>query len=209
MMRRIAICAVSIAAALAFAVPAQAALKAGDTAPVFKTQASLAGKAFDFSLRDALRKGPVVVYFYPSAYTQGCNIQAREFAQNMDKFVAAGASIVGVSMDSIERLNDFSADPDYCGGKVAVSSDAGGAIARSFDLKVSEGREGMKDSRGVEISHGFIERTTFVVTPEGKIAATITGVPAADNVKQALAAVEQLKGAAAGAAKPAAAPARM
>jgi peroxiredoxin len=188
--------------------PTQAALKAGDAAPEFQAKASLAGKAFDFSLKDALKKGPVVVYFYPSAYTQGCNIQAREFALNMDKFVAVGASIVGVSMDSIERLNDFSADPEYCGGKVAVSSDADGRIAKAYDLKVTE-REGEKDSRGVEISHGFIERTTFVVTPEGRIAATITGVPAAENVKQALAAVEQLKGARVGKAGAAGQPAPM
>jgi thioredoxin-dependent peroxiredoxin len=188
--------------------PAHAALKAGDAAPDFQAKASLAGKAFDFSLKSALKKGPVVVYFYPSAYTQGCNIQAREFAQNMDKFAAAGATIVGVSMDSIERLNDFSADPEYCGGKVAVSSDADGSIARSYDLKITA-REGVKDSRGVEISHGFIERTTFVVTPDGRIAATISGVPAAENVKQALAAVEQLKGTRVGQAKSGGRPAPM
>jgi peroxiredoxin len=196
----------SLVTSVVLIAPAQAALKAGDAAPAFEAKASLAGKAFDFSLQDALKKGPVVVYFYPSAYTQGCNIQAREFAQNMDKFTSLGASIVGVSMDSIERLNDFSADPEYCGGKVAVSSDADGRIARAYDLKITE-REGAKDSRGVEISHGFIERTTFVVTPDGKVAATISGVPAAENVKQALAMVEQLKGGraepATGAGKPA------
>ncbi len=190
------------------AAPAHAALKAGDAAPDFQARASLAGKAFEFSLKDALKKGPVVVYFYPSAYTQGCNIQAREFALNMDQFTAAGASIVGVSMDSIERLNDFSADPEYCGGKVAVSSDSDGRIAKAYDLKVTE-REGAKDSRGVEIAHGFIERITFVVTPDGRIASTITGVPAAENVKQALAAVERLKGGRVGPAKPAGQPAPM
>jgi peroxiredoxin Q/BCP len=191
MISRIAILA---SASLALALPAQAALKAGDAAPEFTTQASLAGKAFDYSLKSALNKGPVVVYFYPSAFTQGCNIQAREFALNMEKFTAMGATIVGVSMDDIGRLNEFSADPDYCGGKVAVSSDSDGKIARAYDLKVTE-RAGAKDSRGVEISHGFIERTTFVVTPDGKVAATISGVPAAENVRQALATVEQLKGA--------------
>ena len=191
MISRIAILA---SASLALALPAQAALKAGDAAPEFTTQASLAGKAFDYSLKSALNKGPVVVYFYPSAFTQGCNIPAREFALNMEKFTAMGATIVGVSMDDIGRLNEFSADPDYCGGKVAVSSDSDGKIARAYDLKVTE-RAGAKDSRGVEISHGFIERTTFVVTPDGKVAATISGVPAAENVRQALATVEQLKGA--------------
>lgn len=185
--------AILAAACSMLALPAQAALKPGDAAPGFTARASLAGKAFDYSLKSALGKGPVVVYFYPSAYTQGCNIQAREFALNMEKFTALGATIVGVSMDSIERLNEFSADPDYCGGKVAVSSDADGGIARAYDLKVTE-RAGAKDSRGVEISHGFIERITFVVTPDGRIAAAITGVPAAENVRQALAAVERLQG---------------
>lgn len=202
MIRPLVALAAALAIVLATAMPAEAALKPGDAAPKFTAQASLAGKAFPFSLAEALKKGPVVVYFYPSAYTQGCNVQAREFALNMDKFTAAGASIVGVSMDSIARLNDFSADPEYCGGKVAVSSDADGSIAKSYDLKITE-REGMKDSRGNAIEHGFIERTTFVVTPDGKVAATISGVPAADNVKQALAAVEQIKGGGKAGGKPA------
>ena len=174
------------------AVPALAALKEGDKAPDFKTQASLAGKAFTFSLKDALKKGPVVVYFYPSAYTGGCNIQAHTFAENSDKFAAAGATIIGVSLDSIKRLNDFSADPQYCAGKFPTASDADGSIAKSYDLKVMEGKPGMKDTRGVDIDHGFAERTTFVVTPDGKIAATIGGLKPAENVDKALAEVQQL-----------------
>ena len=173
------------------ALPVLAALEAGDTAPDFETKASRAGKAFDFSLRDALDKGPVVVYFYPSAYTRGCNIQAHEFAQNMDAFTAAGASVIGVSLDSIERLNDFSADPEYCAGKLAVASDANGEIARSYELTVHAGREGSKDTRGVEIGHGFAERTTFIVTPDGKIAETIGGVSPKENVHKSLAAVQR------------------
>ena len=173
-------------------VPAMAALKEGDKAPDFKTQASLAGKAFTFSLKDALKKGPVVVYFYPSAYTGGCNIQAHTFAVNSDKFAAAGATIIGVSLDSISRLNDFSADPQYCAGKFPTASDADGAISKSYDLKVAAAHEGAKDSRGVEIGHGFAERTTFIVTPDGKIAATIGGLAPAENVDKALAAVQQI-----------------
>ncbi|MET0499375.1 MAG: peroxiredoxin [Steroidobacteraceae bacterium] len=176
------------------AIPALAALKEGDGAPDFKTQASLAGKEFTFSLKEALKKGPVVVYFYPSAYTQGCNVQAHTFAVNYDKFTAAGASVVGVSLDNISRLNEFSADPDYCAGKLPVASDESGAIAKSYDLKVREASAGAKDSRGVEIGHGFTERTTFIVTPDGKVAATVggTGVKPTDNVEQALAAVQKL-----------------
>ena len=177
----------------AIALPAAAALKQGDSAPDFTAPASLDGKTFTFSLKQALQKGPVVVYFYPSAFTGGCNIQAHTFAVNYDKFVAAGASIIGVSLDSVARLNDFSADPQYCAGKIPVASDADGTIARSFDLTVRDAVAGKKDTRGVEIDHGFAERTTFIVTPDGKIAASLGGLAPAVNVDQSLAAVEQLK----------------
>ena len=115
----------------AFAMPALAELEAGDTAPKFEARASLAGEPFDYSLANALEDGPVVVYFYPSAYTRGCNIQAHEFAVNMDKFNEAGATVIGVSLDNIDRLNDFSADPEYCAGKLAVASDESAEIANA------------------------------------------------------------------------------
>ena len=175
------------------ALPALAALEVGDTAPNFEARASLAGNAFDFSLRDALDDGPVVVYFYPSAYTQGCNIQAHEFAKSMDEFTAAGANVIGVSLNSIERLNNFSADPDYCAGKLAVASDATGAISKSYGITVYEGSEGDKDTRGVEIGHGYAERTTFIVTPNGKIAETIGGMSPMENVHKSLEAVKRLQ----------------
>jgi peroxiredoxin len=174
------------------ALPAVAALKSGDLAPEFTAQASLNGKAFAYSLKDALKRGPVVVYFYPSAYTNGCNIQAHAFAVNTDKFTAAGASIIGVSLDSIQRLNDFSADPNFCAGKFPTASDADGKIAKEYELKVKEGAPGLKDTRGVEIGHAFAERTTFVVTPDGKIADTIGGLPPDQNVQQALEAVQHI-----------------
>ena len=179
-----------LSSALTF--PAIAALKAGDAAPDFQTQASQAGKTFNYSLKEALQKGPVVVYFYPSAYTGGCNIQAHTFAVNVDKFAAANASVIGVSLDSIDRLNDFSADPAYCAGKVAVASDVDGAISKAYDLVVREAAEGKKDSRGVDITHGFAERTTFIVTPDGKISATLSGLKPAENVEKALETVQQL-----------------
>src|ERR1700726_2567753 len=131
--------------------PAFAALKQGDKAPDFSARASLAGKEFAFSLKDALKKGPVVVYFYPSAFTGGCNLEAHTFAENKEKFDAVGATIIGVSADSIARLNAFSADPEYCAGKIAVASDADGSIAKSFGLKTMDRRAGMKDTRGAEI----------------------------------------------------------
>lgn len=171
---------------------ALAALPEGVTAPDFKAQASLAGKVFNYSLQDALKKGAVVVYFYPSAYTGGCNVQAHDFAVNRDKFAAAGASVIGVSLDSIARLNDFSADPNYCAGKVAVASDVDGKIAKAFELTVREAAAGKKDTRGIEINHGFAERTTFVITPDGKIAATLTGLSPSANVAKALEVVQKL-----------------
>jgi peroxiredoxin Q/BCP len=172
--------------------PVFAALQAGDAAPQFRAQAALDGKEFTYSLADALKKGAVVVYFYPSAYTQGCNLQAHTFSEQIGDFSAAGASVIGVSLDDIDRLKDFSADPQYCAGKLAVASDADGAIAKAFDLKVGAAVAGAKDSRGVEIGHAFAERTTFVVTPDGKIAATIGGVAPFENVKRALEAVKKL-----------------
>ena len=183
---------IAVLGSAALAVPALAALNAGDEAPLFEARASLAGEAFDFSLREALDAGPVVVYFYPSAYTQGCNIQARQFAENIEQFQAAGASVIGVSLDSIERLNDFSADPEYCAGKLPVASDSTGDIARSYDLMVREGRPGMTDTRGVEIDHDFTERTTFIVTSDGQVAATIGGVSPIENVQLSLESVQGL-----------------
>ncbi len=177
----------------AVALPAAAALQPGDNAPQFEARASLAGEEFDFSLSEALEKGPVVVYFYPSAFTKGCNVQAHEFAVHMDEFEAAGASVIGVSLDSIERLNDFSADPEFCAGRLPVASDASGTVARSYELEVRDEVEGAKDTRGVEIGHGFAERTTFIVTPDGKIAETIGGMSPMQNVQKSLEAVQRLQ----------------
>jgi len=177
----------------AFSLPASGALKEGEKAPEFKAPASMAGKEFTFDLKRALEKGPVVVYFYPAAYTGGCNIEAHTFSENSDKFAAAGATIIGVSLDKIERLNKFSADPQYCAGKIPVASDADGKIAKSYELQVRGPKEGAKTTTGEEIGHGFAERTTFVVTPDGKVAATIGNMAPADNVQKTLEAVQKLK----------------
>jgi peroxiredoxin len=181
----------------ALALPAVAALKKGVTAPDFSAPASLAGKEFKFSLAEARKKGPVVVYFYPSAYTGGCNVEAHTFAINKAKFDAVGATIIGVSQDSIARLNDFSADPDYCAGKFPVASDADGKIAKSFDLRASEARTGMKDSRGKPIDHGFTERTSFVIAADGSIVATLSSADdklhPEDHVTRSLAVLTEMR----------------
>jgi thioredoxin-dependent peroxiredoxin len=178
--------------ASAIAAPSFAALKDGDVAPDFNIPASFNGKASNFSLKENLKNGPVVVYFYPSAYTGGCNIQAHTFAVNVDKFKAANATVVGVSLDSITRLNDYSKDPDFCAGKISVASDADGKVAKAYELAIRDAVAGRKDTRGVEIDHGFAERTTFVVTQDGKIHKTIGGVSPAANVEQALEVVQKL-----------------
>ena len=179
------------------ALPVLAALKVGDKAPDFSARASLAGKEFNFSLAEAEKKGPVVVYFYPSAYTQGCDIEAHTFAENKDKFDAAGATIIGVSGDSIERLDQFSADPNYCAGKFPVASDSDLKVAKMYDLSTNAGKPGMKDVRGVEIGHDFIERETFVVGKDGKIIATFSSkedkLSPAQHVEKSLDIVEHLK----------------
>jgi thioredoxin-dependent peroxiredoxin len=178
------------------AVPAFAALKPGEKAPDFSARASLAGKEFTFALKDALTKGPAVVYFYPSAFTGGCNIEAHTFAENKEKFDAAHASIIGVSQDSIARLNAFSADPEYCAGKIAVASDADGAIAKAYGLTKTDPRAGAKDTKGNDIDHAFTERTTFVVTQDGKISSVFSSnddkLSPAQHVEKSLAAVQAM-----------------
>jgi peroxiredoxin Q/BCP len=166
----------------------------GDAAPVFTAQASLAGSEFNFSLKKSLAKGPVVVYFYPSAYTGGCDAEAHAFAELKDKFTAAGATIIGVSGDDIKRLNTFSADPNYCAGKFAVASDAGGKIAETYGLVMTPPKLGMKDVRGIEVNHGFIPRTTYIIGKNGKIAAVFSSetdhISATDHVEKSLAIVK-------------------
>lgn len=154
--------------------PGFAALKTGATAPDFTAIASLAGKDFTFSLQQALAKGPVVVYFYPAAFTKGCDLEAHTFSTHAEQFTAAGAAIIGVSADSIQRLNAFSSDPEYCAGKFPVASDPDGRIAAAYDLKMSPPQKGVVDVRGDNVTHGFFPRTTFVIDQQGKIIATLS-----------------------------------
>lgn len=180
-----------------FGLSLTAALKVSDQAPNFSARASLAGKEFDFSLQDALKKGPVVVYFYPSAFTKGCDLEAHTFAMAKDKFDAAGTTIIGVSADSIARLNQFSADPEYCAGKFPVASDADRKIAASYNLNVNTLKPGAKDVRGVDIDHDFIERVTYVIGKDHKIIATLSSaddkISPDQHVEKALEIVQKLK----------------
>jgi peroxiredoxin Q/BCP len=165
---------IGLMAAALSVTPAFAALKAGDMAPDFTAAGSLGGKDFSFSLKAALKKGPVVVYFYPSAYTGGCDLEAHTFAEQSDKFAAAGATIIGVSADDLGRLHQFSADPKFCAGKFPIASDADTKIAQSYALNVTPPRAGAKDVNQVEINHAFIERVTYVIGKDGKILAALS-----------------------------------
>ena len=164
----------ALCATLPSVTPAFAALKPGDVAPDFTASGSLGGKDFNFHLKDALKKGPVIVYFYPSAYTGGCDLEAHTFAEQSDKFASAGATIIGVSADDLGRLKQFSADPKFCAGKFPIASDADTKIAQSYNLKVTPPRAGAKDVNQVEINHAFIERVTYVIGKDGKIIATLS-----------------------------------
>jgi peroxiredoxin Q/BCP len=175
---------------------AQSILSKGSTAPMFNAEASLSGKEFDFSLKKALGKGPVVVYFYPSAYTGGCDLEAHTFASLKDSFTAAGATIIGVSADDIERLKSFSSNPDYCAGKFPVASDPEGQIAVTYGLKLKPPQPGVKDVRGEPVTHGFLPRTTFVINKNGKIVAVFSSetdhIAPDQHVKKSLAIVKTL-----------------
>ena len=171
-------------------------LPKGSTAPMFTAKASQSGNEFDFSLKEVLANGPVVVYFYPSAYTGGCDLEAHTFAQLMDTFTAAGATIIGVSADDIERLKSFSSNPDYCAGKFPVASDAGGKIAATYGLELTPPKAGVKDVTGQQVTHGFIPRTTFVINKNGEIVAVFSSetdhISPDEHVKKSLEIVTKL-----------------
>jgi peroxiredoxin Q/BCP len=176
----------------AWLLPSHAALKEGDVAPQFTTQASLGGTAQTYALKDHLKNGPVAVYFYPTAFGGGCSIEAHAFAENYEKFAEAGASIVGFSLDDIQRLNKFSVHPDYCASKFPVASDTDGKIANAYNLVVNESTRGRKDKRSIQVGHGSVDRTTFIVGSNGKVIATLGGLDPAANVTKALEIVQKV-----------------
>jgi peroxiredoxin len=165
---------VSLLVALLVATPAWAQLKPGETAPFFKTPAALAGKAFEFDLKGALKNGPVVVYFYPRAFTSGCTIEAQTFAESIDAFKAQKATVVGVSGDDLETLKKFSEGP--CGGKFAVASDESGRIMNSYDA-------------ALKVFPGMANRISYVISPDGKVVDVFESLSPVDHVKRTLGSV--------------------
>ena len=165
----------AIAATLA-AMSAAAALSNGTKAPTFNTQATLAGKPFKFSLADALKSGPVVLYFYPAAFTPGCTQEAHDFAEATAQFKALGATVIGVSHDPIEKLNKFSVSE--CRNKFAVASDNDGSIMKSYDAVLAQKPE-------------YANRTSYVIAPSGEILYSYTAMNPDKHVANTLAAVKQ------------------
>lgn len=173
-MSRSLVCA---AAALLLAAPAvHAALPDGTQAPIFTAQASLGGKTFRFSLAKALKKGPVVLYFYPAAFTPGCTVEAHEFAAATDKFKALGATVIGVSHDPIEKLARFSVSE--CRSKFPVASDADESIIKSYDAVLP-------------FKATLANRISYVIAPTGKIIYSYTALAPDQHVENTLNAVKK------------------
>ncbi len=172
----------------ALAVPAYAALQSGAKAPDFKAEAALAGKQFTYKLADALKKGPVVVYFYPKANSGGCDIEAHEFSEATDEFASYGASIIGVSTDDIQTLKTYSANEKTCAGKLAVASDTSGEIMKAYD---AVGSANPANAAFASALNGKADRTSYVVAPDNTVLYSFSDIKAAtDHVKNTLAAVK-------------------
>ena len=159
-------------------VSAHAALDKGDRAPDFSTVAAKAGKSFQFSLSDALTKGPVVLYFFPAAFSEGCSIEAHAFAEAIPEFEALGATVVGVSRDDIAVLSRFSVQA--CNGKFPVASDETLAIAKSFDATMQHRAD-------------YANRVSYVISPAGKVTYSYLSLDPTRHVGNTLAALRELK----------------
>lgn len=174
-------CAAAAVSALA-AVGAHAALSQGTIAPEFKAAAYLGGEKFDFDLDTALKTGPVVVYFFPAAFTQGCQIEAHLFAQSADAFKQAGATVIGVTAGNVERVGEFSKDTRYCSGKFPIAADPDGAIAKLYASTL------------VFAGKTISGRDSYVIGQDHKVALAYSDLNPNDHVNKTLAAVKVLTG---------------
>ena len=158
---------------------AKAALKPGDAAPDFTIQAALGGKDFEFSLADALKKGPVVLYFYPKSFTSVCTLEAHEFAEAMEQFAAMGASVIGVSSDKIETQREFSTKE--CRDKFPVGADPDFKVIKAYDATFSVPVAGPM----------FANRISYVISPDGKVLSALSNSGAEKHITNALTVVKQ------------------
>ncbi len=161
---------------LGVALPARAALDVGERAPDFTAPAALAGKAFSFSLAESLVKGPVVLYFFPAAFTQGCTIEAHQFAEAMPRFEALGARVIGVSTDDIETLTRFSVQA--CQGRFPVASDANKVIVKSYDAQMMTRPD-------------YANRISYVIAPNGSVLFSYMSLNPDKHVEKMLDALRQ------------------
>lgn len=170
-LRRLVLASLALASACSF--QAQATLRPGDEAPDFTAPAWLAGEPFEFSLAEALRKGPVVVYFFPAANTPGCNVEAALFSQAVDDFAARGVSVIGVTAGNTDQLREFSADKATCAGRFPVAADAGARIAARWSAVIERRPE-------------TASRTSYLVGRDGRIVAVHSDMNPAQHVRRML-----------------------
>jgi thioredoxin-dependent peroxiredoxin len=161
------------AAALSLAVPAAAALKPGQLAPDFTAPGAMAGKPFTVNLKAALKKGPVVLYFFPAAFTEGCNAEAHAFAEALPDFQKVGASVIGMTAGNIDKLEAFSAEK--CAGKFAVAA-ASPEIVNGTATKITS-------------------RTSYVIAPDGKLLFVHSDMSPAGHIRLSLEAVQKYRAA--------------
>lgn len=167
------------AAALALsAAPLSAALVEGAKAPMFVARGARAGKPVSIDLAKALKKGPVVLYFFPAAFTSGCNIEANAFAQKIGAFKKAGATVIGMTAGNVDRLIEFSAKE--CAGQFTVAS-ASPAVVKGYDVTLAAKPD-------------WTTRTTYVIAKDGRIADTFTDMAPNGHIARSLAAVHKLSG---------------
>lgn len=172
--------AFAVAVAALVSIPASAELPQGAAAPRFSTQGALAGKAFAFNLQAALRKGPVVIYFYPKSFTQGCTLEANAFAEAMGQFRAAGATVIGLSADTLDTQKKFSTE--HCRDQFPVGV-ATPALLKAYDVE-------LKKPDGTAM--GISSRTSYVIDRSGKVRMAYTNMDYKEHVSRSLAAVQGL-----------------
>jgi thioredoxin-dependent peroxiredoxin len=152
-----------------------AALDVGDAAPNFTASAALGGKVYKFSLADSLAKGPVVLYFFPAAFSVGCSIEAHEFAEAITRFEALGATVIGVSSDDIDTLGKFSVQA--CQGKFPVASDNTQNVMKSYDAVM-------------QLRPDYANRVSYVIAPNGKVIYNYQSLNPSRHVEKTLAALK-------------------
>jgi peroxiredoxin Q/BCP len=172
--------AIAVVGAITLASPSIAALKEGTQAPDFTAPAYLAGQPFTFKLADALKTGPVVVYFFPAAHTKGCNIESHLFSQAIDQFKAQHATVIGVTAGNVEQLADFSKETEHCSGKFPVAADPGAKIAKQYDALLAK-------------MPGWSDRTSYVISTSGTIVHVYSNLDPDQHVKETLDAVMAIK----------------